>query len=254
MLNQIFLKNQLESVTLNCKPDKIVVTDRELGILGIYAQYKKEYFINYECPQPEQVTFNRRILSMIQDSKTFKNDKQITISTQENKIFIRGAREQFTDTQEESKPINFFKEIELRDIGVIPKKYQSQISFSINTEELELPKTEQITIQSTPTELKVLIKDLGEYEKTLQLTQTLKPQLTTATFALNKDNLDTILSNFTGEIIISANQDFFTFYQKTKETIITCYQATIQEEVETQPQKQEKPPKPEEQPPETSEV
>jgi len=257
LLKQVFMSMSKSSpliseVIIICKPDepnkkgKLIIADQSLGFAGLYAQYAKDFFLQYECEKQETILITKTIFDTIMDSKTFIGDKQITISTLDNHIYFRGERETYGEPLQEAKVSPFFKGAKPSEFGIIPEKYVPTMAFSTVPKEFDVPETEYFTLQSDGTSIKVCTKDIGTYEKTLKISETLKPKLTQHQITLDQDYLDHQLANISGEAIFSSDGIMFVTYQQTKDYMITYYlkgKEETEQEKASKP-KQQEPPEP----------
>ena len=249
MLKQtLFYKSKplLESVTAVISPEKgMSLLDLSLGVAGFYARYPKEYFLQFECEQPEIVVLSKRILDIL--SNAFKEDKQLTISTLENKLYIRGIRETFADDLEQGqKPTLPFKLV-TNPSGVVPEKFEPLLRVAINSDELNFPDAESYTLKTTEEgKMFVEITNIGKYTKELKLNDNPNiPKIIKPTsLTLDADYFQRLITNLSGEVVLSLDKMSTIIHQKTKDYHITYY-LTGKQEIEEQalPTKTEEQPK-----------
>ena len=248
MLKQtMFYKSKplLVSVTAIINPEKgITLLDLSLGVAGFYARYPKEYFLQLECEQPEIVVLSKRILDIL--SNAFKEDKQLTISTLENKIYVRGVRETFADDLEQGQKPSLPFKLVTSPSGVVPEKFEPLLRVPINADELNFPDAENYTLLATDEgKMFVEITNIGKYTKELKLNDNPNiPKIIKATsLTLDADYFQRLITNLSGEVVLSLDKMSTIVHQKTKDYHITYY-LTGKQEVE----EQSLPTKPEEQP------
>ena len=96
MLTTGLIGGQLSNVTAIITPNGLSFQDISLGTLGVYAIYTKDYFPQggFEN-QNESVTVTKFLLDVL--NKGFKNDEQIELYTDNNRLYVNGARDKYED-------------------------------------------------------------------------------------------------------------------------------------------------------------
>ena len=221
-------KPLLESAIASARPDGIAFLDLSLQVIGYYAKYAKNYFLEYECQNPELTTLSKHILDKLNDA--FKEAKQITIATTEEKIFLRSERETFDDdlvaSEKPELPFKFVKNAS----GVVPEQFIPIVRIAIATNELDFPEAVEYKLKVTNDKKIMLeITDIGKYTKELLISnnpnieQILTPE---ASILLDGDYFKRITSNLSGEVILSFDKTgWFCLYEQATDHSITYYLA-----------------------------
>jgi len=218
----------LESAVASVKPEGLAFLNLSLQVVGYYAQYPKRYFLEYECQSPEVITFSRHILDKLNEA--FKDSKQITITTTEEKIFVRGERESFDEplvaSEKPEIPFKFVKNAS----GVVPEQFVPIVRIPIDISELDFPKAEEYRLKVTEDKKLLLeIVDIGRYTKELQIAynpnieQILTPG---ASILLDAEYFQHMIANLSGEVVLSFDKaGWFALFQQAKDYHITYYLA-----------------------------
>ena len=230
MLKQAFIYDKdssLKDTMLRCKPNGILVIDNSFGAMSIYAQYPISFFDSYECIKDENVIITPNIFKDIKKKNSiFKGkDEKITIHTKDNKIFFSGNHERYSDSLGSAQEQEFF-EVELKDTGHVPKVWNPKLKFSVNTEDLNVLDKEDIHLECDGKEVQLKVSDettTGVYEKSLILTETLTPILSSSRSVYSKMFFDSILANIGGEVVLSTNDKVLVFFSKNGDGSLVTY-------------------------------
>jgi len=228
MLTTGLISNQLSNTTAIITPTAISFQDLSLSTMGVYAVYTKDYFPKdgFEN-QNEQITFTKYLLDAL--VKGFKNDEQIEMYTEGNKLFVVGARDKFEDIIPEVAKSDFPVKMKSESYGIIPEK--------INTEKTILAKFSVDELHPITADRYQFISDgknlslRTEFTDTSAYTKTLKPLLTVnmpqmiATF--QGEYYDAIVKSLTGEVWIALEPDSITVMKREKTYSITLMLAGI---------------------------
>lgn len=170
MLEMSLMGPKLSNVILSANQKGIRVNDATLGGLGVVALFKPEYFMEFECEEPEEVVVSQTLLKIIKDAKAF-TDEKVTVFTitdeesGEKKIIIKGTGDEVEEKCEDitTEPVPF--EIRSNKIkGIILKGIKPSLCMKINKNQFSLPKigeTKSYNLVSDKDVIIVKIKDEG---------------------------------------------------------------------------------------------
>lgn len=213
---------QLSNVTAIITPNGLSFQDLSLGTLGVYAIYTKDFFPpgGFEN-QNESVTLTKYLLDVLE--KGFKNDEQIELYTDNNRLYVIGVRDKYEDIIPEIAASEFPVKMKTEQYGIIPAKTdlaQSLIAkFAVD--ELNFIDAESYQFISDGKKLDVRIEftDTSSYTKTLKSLVTANLPAMTAVFS--GELFNAILKPLTGEVWIIMTSDALTITKKEKTFSIT---------------------------------
>lgn len=220
MLTTGLIGSQLSNITALISPNGLSFQDVSLGTHGVYAVYLKDFFTEFNN-QNERVTFTKYLLDVI--SKGFKNDEQVNLFTEGNKLFLTGARDKFEDLIPEVETSKFPVVMTQSQYGIIPQKIDTDKSIvaKFAASELNLMDAETYHFDSDGKKLDVRI----EFTDTSAYTKTLKPlaiaNMPVMSAAFSGELYKAILKPLSGEVWMLINEDSMAITKKEKAFSIT---------------------------------
>jgi len=223
MLTTGMIGGKLSNIGAIIKPTMLSFQDMSEGALGVYALYGKGFFPKggYENQTEEVVTLTKPLLDAL--SKGFKNDEQIELYTEDNKLFAVGARNRFEDVIPEAIPSVFPIKMKPSQYGLIPEKADlgKSIVAKFSVDELRLISADKYLFVSDGKKLDVRIEftDTSAYTKTLKPLTTVNMPIVTSPFS--GEFYDAVLKTLTGEVWFIMDENAITITKKEKTFSIT---------------------------------
>ena len=222
MLTTGLIGNQLSNITAIISPKGITFADISLGTIGVYAIYTKDYFPDggFEN-KDESVTLTKYLLDAL--TKGFKNDEQIELYTEDNKLFVIGARDKYEDNIPELITTEFPVKMKSEQFGIIPNKTEldKSIVAKFSVDELNLIDAEsyQFTCDGKKLDARIEFTDTSAYTKTLKpITIATMPAMTAY---FSGELYKAVLKPLTGEVWIIMTPDAMAITKKEKNFSIT---------------------------------
>ena len=229
MLNTGLIGNQLSNVTAVITPNGLSFQDISLGMLGVYAIYAKDFFPpNGFENQNESVTLTKYLLDVL--NKGFKNDEQIELYTEDNKLYVIGARDKYEDIIPSTESNEFPVKMKSETYGILPAKAEldKSIVAKFAMDELQFIDADRYQFVSDGKNLSVRVEftDTSAYTKTLKPLVVASMPALTATFS--GELYKSIIKPLTGEVWIVLNSDSIAIAKKEKAFSITMMLAGIE--------------------------
>ena len=222
MLTTGLIGGQLSNITAIITPNGLSFQDISLGTLGVYAIYAKDYFPQggFEN-QNESVTVTKFLLDVL--NKGFKNDEQIELYTDNNRLYVNGARDKYEDIIPEITAAEFPVKMKSEQYGIIPAKTDltQALIAKFAVDELNFMDAESYQFISDGKKLDVRIEqtDTSSYTKTLKPLMVANMPAMTAVFS--GELFNAVLKPLTGEVWLIVTPDAMTISKKEKTFSIT---------------------------------
>jgi len=216
-------KPLIESVIANFMDKGVAVKDITLQTAAVCAVYTKKYFLEYEG-NGETVVLTNTLLDGLK--RGFKDEK-ITIETTDTEIIIRGSEETYSEQLTEKEPEEFPIEVTNTPKGILPKDFKSIVQVLIPADALSLPSAEKYVIRCDGKAIYVDVEDIGKYTKKLKIAK--KETLGEVEVLVDGGFLQNMVSNLSGEIWLSLNNDVIIFSKKSKDHMLTYLLSTMEE-------------------------
>jgi len=206
----------LEQITVEAKPEGIIAKDNSLGAIGLYNLYTKNFFIEYQQEQPEKIVFTPSLLKAL----SYFSDEEIQILTDEEKIYLKGKRDEYEENLREPEETAFDIQMQTSEYGIIPQKTPDTIRVLISADELKkLPSSETYLLMFSSKGFKIRSENEGRYTKTIQIRR--QVNLNDLEVILDGNFFNHIISNLSGEVWLHGNERAVVFSQKGKNKNIT---------------------------------
>jgi len=200
-------------------PSKVEFKSVGLEVIWSYAAYAKDFFLEYEAAEAEQVPLSKGLIEQMKYA--FGGDKQMTVRSEGERIHLEGAKEHYEepmiDMGPEELPVKFVLDEKL---GLVPEAMKAEIQVLVKADALTgLPKAKDYLFVSDGEKLEVIIEDVGKY--TRQITPSKVGMLNESEFKFDAGYFGKVANQFTGEVWLTLREDAAVFSQKSKDHMIT---------------------------------
>lgn len=217
-------KPLLDSVVGEFTPKGVVFRDMKLEVAAVYAIYSPKYFMEYEAAENEEVPLTDSLRNRL--GWGFKDEK-VTLMTSEGQLVLKGSKETYNEPLLEVEKGEFALKLENSDFGFVPAK-EPPVRVLLTAESLNLPTAEKYRFDCDGKELKVTIKDVGEFTRTFSPSKA--PALGNLTVSFDGAYFQQIAGNVAGEVWLSLTEGAAVFSQKTKDFCLTYLLSSLETE------------------------
>ena len=222
MLTTGFIGSQLSNIVADITPQGLIFKDLSLGTLGVYAIYGKDFFPTggFEN-QNESVAFTKYLLDDL--NKNFKNDEQIELYTDDNKLYVIGKREKFEDIIPAIASTEFPVKMKNEQYGMLPAKADlaTSIIAKFPVDELQFSDAEKYQFISDGKELSVRMESSDTSAHTKVLKPLIVASMPAMTALFSGELYKAIIKPLAGEVWIVLNSDSLAIAKKEKTFSIT---------------------------------
>jgi len=226
LLNAVLIykgKPLLENVMGEFKTGGLQVKDCSLDVVAVEGMFAKKFFLEYEADD-ENVPLTKTLLEPL---NTGFKDEKVEVFTDQNHIIIKGKTETYNEPLIDREVGTIPFTMVMSELGRVPEKLNAKVQVSLKAEDLNLPTAEKLTFTCDGESLKVSIKNIGEYIKTLKPTR--KNVMEELKVSFDGAYFGAVVSNLDGEVWLSMNEGAVVFSQKTKDYTLTYMLSSIEE-------------------------
>jgi len=222
MIEVGLIGGKLDSAVALLSPNALSFQDLSIGQMGVYAVYAKDFFPkdSFECGD-EKVSLTKYLQESL--SKGFKGDEQVTLHTDNNHLFVTGARDKFEDLLSTVDIPQFPILMKMTQYGFLPdtEKTKPKITAKFSIDDLSFISAEKYLFNCDGQNLEVRVEftDTSAHTKTLKPTNVVGMEKMSAAFV--GDFFSAMIRCLTGEVWLNLSEDYLIISKKEKTYSIT---------------------------------
>ena len=227
----------MSAVNVVFTPKGIAVKTAHNGLVGIIANYSKDYFSSYDCAKPENVVITDTMLNALSWNNGGMTT-EVELETNGTNLTIKGLTDDFFEALIELDVSEFELPVVSTDKGLLPTGYvtpkadqtsdkKMRVMVELIRDSIKLPDAKQLgenmTIVSDGTNLKIVLqpKDGKAFSWSTTLKLKTQEKLEPCEITLNKKYFTTALSNADETFWLAYSQSGAVLVSKTIDSVLT---------------------------------